>query len=86
MRVTRVQYDPDTMSCHVVLSLSTAGYTTDVEHVFMAPCVADADIIFSSCGFFFFFFFLLLFSSPNLRRRILDVYHTSTHDLALGRI
>jgi len=36
------------------------------------PCVGDADIIFSSCGFFF------LFSSPTLSRRRLDVYHTLT--------
>jgi len=31
----------------------------------------------------FFFFFI---SSPNLSRRRLDVYHTSTHDVALARI
>jgi len=33
-------------------------------------------------------FFLLLsfFSSPNLRSRRLDVYHTSTHGVALVRI
>jgi len=30
--------------------------------------------------------FFLLFSSPNLSRRRLDVYHTSTHGLALVRI
>jgi len=47
------------------------------------PCVAAADIIFSSC---FFFLLLLLFSSPNLSRRRLDVYHTSTHGVALVRI
>jgi len=28
----------------------------------------------------------LLFSSPILSRRRLDVYHTSTHDVALVRI
>jgi len=39
------------------------------------PCVGDADIIFLPCGFFFLSFFL---SSPNLSRRRLDVYHTST--------
>jgi len=32
------------------------------------------------CSFFFFF------SSPNLSRRRLDVYHTSTHGVALVRI
>ena len=34
-------------------------------------------------GFFFFFF---LFFSPNLSRQRLDVYHTSTHGVALVRI
>jgi len=33
-----------------------------------------------------FFFFLLGFSLPNLSGRRLDVYHTSTHDVALVRI
>jgi len=42
------------------------------------PCLADADIIFLSCGFFY-----LLISSPILSRRRLDVYHTSTHGVAL---
>ena len=40
--------------------------------------VTDADIIFSSYFFFF--------SSPNLSGRRLDVYHTSTHGVALVRI
>jgi len=30
--------------------------------------------------------FFFLFSWPNLSRRRLDVYHTSTHDVALARI
>jgi len=46
------------------------------------PCVADADIIFSFCGYFF----LSSFSSPNLSGRRLDVYHTFTHGVALVRI
>jgi len=33
-----------------------------------------------------FFFFFYLFSSPILSRRILDVYHTSIHGVALVRI
>ena len=49
------------------------------------PCVADADIIFLPCGFFLFFFYLF-FSSPNLSGRRLDVYHTSTHGVALVQI
>jgi len=46
----------------------------------LLPCVADADIILSSCGFLF-----LLFSSPNLSSRRVDVYRTSTHGVALAR-
>jgi len=49
------------------------------------PCVADADIIFSSCDFFF-LLSLFYISSPNLSRRRLDAYHTSTHNVALVRI
>jgi len=45
----------------------------------------------SRCGhFIFILWFLLLsfffFSSPNLSRRRLDVYHTSTHGVAFVRI
>jgi len=44
------------------------------------PCVADADNIFSSCGLFLLSsFFLSFFSSPNLSRRRLNVYHSWTH-------
>jgi len=44
-----------------------------------------ADHYILACGFFF-FYLLLLFSSPNLSRCRLDVYHTSTHGVALVRI
>jgi len=37
-------------------------------------------------SFFFLSFFYLLISSPILSRRTLDVYHTSTHGVALVRI
>ena len=47
------------------------------------PCVADADIIFFALGFFLLSIFFL--SSPNLSGRRLDVYHTSTHGVALER-
>jgi len=46
----------------------------------------------SRCGhyifvlFLSFFFFFLGFSSPNLSSRRLDLYHTSTHGVALVRI
>ena len=46
------------------------------------PYIADADIIFCSCGFFF----LPSFFPPILSRRRLDVYHTSKHGVALVRI
>jgi len=42
--------------------------------------------IFLSCGFFFLSFFLPSFSSPILSRHRLDVYHTSTHGVALVRL
>jgi len=41
-------------------------------------CVADVDIVFYPCGFFF--------SMPILSHRRLDIYHTSTHDVALVQI
>ena len=42
----------------------------------------------SRCGHYNFVVFLLLsfFSSPNFSGRRLDVYHTSTHGVALVRI
>ena len=48
------------------------------------PYVIGQAIIFSSCGFFF--YLLSFFSSHNLSGRRLDVYHTSTHGVALVRI
>jgi len=49
----------------------------------MAALCNRGDIIFLYCGFFRLSFFL---SSPNLSRRRLDVYHTSTHGVVLLRI
>ena len=46
-----------------------------------SPYVIGQTIIFSSC-----FFLLSFFSSSNLSSRRLDVYHTSTHGVALVRI
>jgi len=51
--------------------------------VLWPPCVADADIIFLPNGFYLSFFFFL---SPNLSGHRLDVYHTSTHGVALVQI
>jgi len=50
--------------------------------VLWSPYVIGQTIIFLPCDFSFFFFF----SSPNLSGRRLDVYHTSTHGVALVRI
>ena len=47
-----------------------------------SPYGIGQTIIFSSCGFFLCSFF----PSPNLSGRTLDVYHTSTHGVALVRI
>jgi len=54
------------------------------QTIFMASLRSrrGPDIIFLPCGFFLF----LLFSLPNLSGRRLDVYHTSTHGVALVRI
>jgi len=54
------------------------------HELFMAACVADADIIFLPCGFFFLSIFF--FPRQNLSRCRLDVYHTSTNGVALVRI
>jgi len=62
--------------------------------IIMPPCEADADIIFmvalcNRADHYIFILFLLssfFISSPNLSGRRLDVYHASTHGVALVRI
>jgi len=52
-----------------------------------SPYVIGRPYIFSSCDFYLSSFFLLsFFSSPNLSGHRLDLYHTSTHGVALVRI
>jgi len=54
---------------------------TDISVVLLwLPNGIGQTIISSSCGFFLSSIF---FSSPNLSGRTLDVYHTSTHRVAL---
>jgi len=54
---------------------------------FMAALCNRGAIIFLPRGFFLSIFYLLSFSSsPNLSGHRLDVYHTSTHGMALVRI
>jgi len=50
-----------------------------------SPYVIGQTIIFLPCSFFP-SSFLLFFSSPNLSGRRLDLFHTSTHGVALVRI
>jgi len=54
------------------------GYIQYMQILLWSPYVIGQTIIFSSCGYFFFFL-----SLPNLSARRLDVYHTSTHGVAL---
>ena len=54
--------------------------------LFMAALCNRGGIIFLPCSFFLSSFFVYLFSSPNLSGRRLDVWHTSTHGVALVRI
>ena len=56
-----------------------------VETIIMAAHSNGQAIIFLSCGFYLLSSSIYLFflSSPNLSGRRLDVYHTSTHGVAL---
>jgi len=56
----------------------------DIVSYYGLPYVIGQTIIFLPCDFCLYSF--LLFSSPNLSGRRLDVYHTSTHGVALVRI
>ena len=52
----------------------------------MAALLNRAGHYIFALGFLLSSFFLLCFFSPNMSRRRLDVYHTSTHGVALVRI
>jgi len=54
-----------------------------VNLLLWSPYVIGQTVIFLPCGFFLSSSF---FSSPNLSGRRLDVYHTSTHGMALVQI
>jgi len=54
--------------------------------IFMAALCNRAGHSILPCGFFFPSSFIFSFSAPNLSRRTLDVYRTSTHGVALVRI
>jgi len=68
---------------------SQCGGKLHVDAMFMAALCNRGAIIFLPCSFFQSIFYLLssfFLSSPNLSGRRLDVYHTSTHGVALVRI
>ena len=54
-----------------------------LTYLLWSPYVIEQTIIFLPCGYYLSIFFI---SSPNLSGRRLDVYHTSTHGVALVRI
>jgi len=58
---------------------------THRHHLLWPPYEIGQAIIFLPCGFYLSSIFYL-FSSPNLSGRRSDVYHTSTHGVALVRI
>ena len=69
----------------VVLSEQPTYRFSDSEDIFMAAiCNRTGHYIFAL--WFLLSFCLSLFSSPNLSSRRLDVFHTSTHDVALVQI
>jgi len=52
-------------------------------------CIVVMAALHSRCGHYIFalsFVLSILLSSPNLSRRKVDVYHTSTHGVALVQI
>jgi len=60
------------------VSAKHCGVEQRAPPIFSRAAITLADILVLSIS--------LLFSSPNLSRRKLDVYHTSTHGVALVRI
>jgi len=54
--------------------------------IMVTLCNRADHYIFAQWFLSFFFLLLSFFSSPNLSGRRLDVYHTSTHGVALVRI
>jgi len=60
--------------------------TTRPAELVMAALYNRAGHYIFALSFLSFFLLLSSFSSPNLSRRRLDVYHTSTHGVALVRI
>jgi len=67
-----------------VLNLDRANFAKRL--LLWPPFVIGQAIIFLPCGFYLLFLSFYLISSRNLSGRRLDVYHTSTHGVALVQI
>ena len=82
----------ETLVCLVLASVSAASVallSCSIRTVYVALIMAA--LCYRAGHYIFILWFLLysssvFFSSPILSRRILDVYHTSTHGVALVRI
>jgi len=87
----RVGYKTTTQSiivqcspCHIAFqTISLTDFTACRWYWLWSPYVIGQTIIFLPCGFYLLSSF---FSSPNLSGQRVDVYHTSTHGVALVRI
>ena len=71
-----------TSATYIHLSLKTDSHSVHSPFLWPPYGIGQA-IIFLPCGFFPSSFF---YSSPNLSGRRVDVYHTSTHGVALVRM
>jgi len=65
---------------------SAGKCTTKICDLLWSHYVIGQTIIFLPCGFFLLSSIFLFFSSPNLSGHRLDVYHASTHGVALVQI
>ena len=68
------------------ISLLHTYLSGSLSSLLWLPHVIGQAIVFLPCGFYLLSIYLFFISSPNLKGRRLDVYHTSTHGVALVRI
>jgi len=69
--------------CYALKAMTVLNFQRCAFYFIMVALRTRCGHYISPCGFFLSFY---LFSSPNLSGRRLDVYHISTHGVALGRI
>jgi len=76
--------DSDRISCALVFIIPPYGSMEE----YLVYCVSFMAALYNRAGHYIFavVFFFFFFSSSNLSRRRLNVYHTSTHGVALARI